>query len=365
MKIGFFCFDNAGGDAMALLAKEAETRGHEVTLFPKQVRGLAKERGQELIDLDAMVTGLSSFETEQELEFADFCLKFQTPWFVFEDVPGACLRPKAKDYWAYRAKLVFLAHPSGSEAAKEFGYDGTVYLGPPPQWRLEYESLMQAKAENWPRRKKLVEISGVSTEIGLSKNDRSVGLILGKEPEENNRIIKVVKEALAGMDARGIVLVVGKHPGERPDPNKPGDEERFTQLFVERSKILEDIWVANTNDTKIWKGARIAGSADVMIYASGTNISIAGAYARVPGIYLNDEGVRARVKIQTGGETWFVAELGGAVKASSRDQLADAIQFLLTSAGQDRCCRQQEKAFPLPDDWHTERKIIEFLEKVM
>ena len=220
MKIGFFCFDNAGGDAMALLAKEAETRGHEVT-YSKQVRGLAKERGQELIDLDAMVTGLSSFETEQELEFADFCLKFQTPWFVFEDVPALVSDPRPRIIGLIGPRLVFLAHPSGSEAAKEFGYDGTVYLGPPPQWRLEYESLMQAKAENWPRRKKLVEISGVSTEIGLSKNDRSVGLILGKEPEENNRIIKVVKEALAGMDARGIVLVVGKHPAKGLIPINP------------------------------------------------------------------------------------------------------------------------------------------------
>ena len=65
MKLGFFCFDNAGGDAMKILAEAAITANHNVMLFPKQVRGLAHGSEVDVAGLDAMVTGLSSFEIEQ------------------------------------------------------------------------------------------------------------------------------------------------------------------------------------------------------------------------------------------------------------------------------------------------------------
>ncbi|MBI2052370.1 MAG: hypothetical protein HYT38_01670, partial [Candidatus Sungbacteria bacterium] len=101
-------------------------------------------------------------------------------------------------------------------------------------------------------------------------------------------------------------------------------------------------------------------------YASGTNISIAGAYARVPGVYLDDEGVRARMRAQTGQEKWFVAELGGAHKASGDFGLSMALNTLIKDpTARQALYHDQEQAFPLPDDWHTERKIIHFLEQII
>ncbi|MEK7077696.1 MAG: hypothetical protein AAB928_01200 [Patescibacteria group bacterium] len=360
MKIGFYCFDNAGGDAMKLLAEAAFKAGHEDVLFSKQTRGLALE--EEIAGFDAMVTGLSSFETEQELAFAEICLRHNIPWYVFEDVPGACLRPKAKDL-APRAKLVFLALPSGADDAREFGYPGSVYLGPPPQWRVEYETLTQAKAENW-RSKMCKRIGSGEATFGLYQNDKVVGLIGGKDPEENNRVIKLLVSVVLGMGKDNIVIAFGRHPGEKPNPDKPGDQGRFERAFAERSNMLESIWTGVTDDTGVWKGSRIAGAADVMVYASGTNISIAGAYARVPAVYLDDKGVRERIKSQSGQEKWFVAELGGAYKASGDFGLSMALNMLIKdpSARQD-LYHLQEQAFPLPDDWHTEHKIIRFVEQ--
>ncbi|MFY9493491.1 MAG: hypothetical protein WAP55_03385 [Minisyncoccia bacterium] len=358
MKIGFYCFDNAGGDAMSLLVGAAKAARHDTALFIKQERGLAQDSN--MVGLDAMITGLSSFEPEQELAFAEICREHNIPWYVFEDVPGACLNPKAKD-WAPKAKLVFLALPSGADDARKFGYPGSVYLGPPPQWRVEYETLMAAKAENWRARMRKVVGGGLAM-FGLDQNDKVVGLIGSKDPEENNRVISVVVSAMRGMD--NVILAFGQHPGEKPNPDKPGDQERFERAFAERSKMLESVWTGVTNDTSVWKGSRIAGAADVMVYASATNISIAGAYARVPGIYLDDEGVRARMRAQSGQEKWFVAELGGAFKVSGLLSLKVRLNMLINDPlTQQDLHHFQEQSFPLPDDWHTERKIIRFVEQ--
>lgn len=364
MRLGFFCFDNAGGDAMKILAEAAGKAGHNFVLFPKQVCDLAQSSADDIAELDAMVTGLSSFETEQELAFADICIRRGIPWFIFEDVPGACLRPKAKER-AYYAKLVFLANPSGTQAAQDFGYAGSVYLGPPPQWRVEYETLMAAKAENWRARMQKRIGSGPAM-FGLHQDDKVIGLIGGKDPNENNRVIDLLVSVVLEMGKDNIVIAFGKHPGEKPNPDKAGDKERFERAFAERSEMLKSVWTGTTDDTSVWRGSRIAGAADVMVYASGTNISIAGAYARVPAVYLDDEGVRARMRAQSGQEKWFVAELGGAFKASGLQDLKAALHSLLTSplARQD-LYHLQEQSFPLPDDWHTETKIIRFLEQTV
>ena len=127
--------------------------------------------------------------------------------------------------------------------------------------------------------------------------------------------------------------------------------------------MLQQVTWANTSQ---WGGSQVAGAVDVMIYASGTNISIAGAYARVPGVYLDDEGVRSRMVEQTGQEKWFVAELGWAHKASGDFGLSMALNILIKDpAARQVLYHDQEQAFPLPEDWHTETKIVRFLEQVM
>ena len=132
---------------------------------------------------------------------------------------------------------------------------------------------------------------------------------------------------------------------------------------AEREEMLRGVLVADTSN---WKGAELAAAADVMVYASGTNISIVGAFARRPAVYLDDESVRARIAKQSGGDgSWFVAEFGGAYKAKSVNDLLSCIMAALSKPGRDELCRWQEAAFPLPDDWHTEDKIIRALEDLV
>ncbi len=370
-KFGFFCFDVAGGTAMEILAKEAEARSHEVILFPKQEVGLAQKRGGEVVGMDAMLTGLSSFQTEEELAFAEVCDRFGVPWYIFEDVPGASLRPKARSY-AGQAKLVFLAHLCTKEAARDFGYNSLVYLGPPPQWRLEYQTIKDAQAKNV--RAEMQKVIGGGSPIPVQDADILIGAVGGKDPKENNRVLWMLVGAVKGLHR--AVICFSEHPGEKPK-QKTGESDanfavrlaEYEKFMKEREEILSDVWSASPRS---FNGAQVAGSADVMVFFSGTNIQIGAAFARIPNVSLDDEGFRARIRAQSGQEKWFVNELGGSMVVKSGDGLASAIKSLLVSdIVQAHLLEMQEVAFPIPDDWndpaadHTETKIIKFLEQVL
>ena len=381
MKLGFFAYDNAAGDAMAILAKSAEELGHQVVLFPKQVLGYAVEHAAEMRDCDVVVTGLSSFQTQEELDLVEMLDKGSIKWVMFEDVPGTCMRPlvKTRDM-VWRADLVLLASPAVAEAAKEFGYRcPLVYVGPPPQWRKEYETLMAAIASNKRMEMETRSWRGQIVKGPLGDGGRMsdymlvggrtvIGLIGGKDPAENNRVIKIVASVVDDMS--DAVIAFGEHPGEKAERKEgmsdyefEAEKARFGRLFAEREEMLRGVWVADTSN---WKGAELAAAADVMVYASGTNISIVGAFARRPAVYLDDESVRARIAKQSGGDgSWFVAEFGGAYKAKSVNDLLSCIMAALSKPGRDELCRWQEAAFPLPDDWHTEDKIIRALEDLV
>lgn len=368
MHIGFFCYDNAGGNAMKLLADTAAAMGHTVKLFPKQVRDQAVTAWLALKSMDMMVTGLSSFLTEEELAFADQCRKNGVPWVVFEDVPGACRRPKVKEY-APHAAAVIVAHPMMVAAAKVFGYTGELaYLGPPPQWRTDYRTLIEARKVNLMGRMTKVDgNTGVAMSVPVGDDDMVIGLVGGKDPVENNRVLRIVVEA--AKQAPRVVIAFAKHPGEKPErkssmTNAEYEElERvFDRLFAERHEILAEVQAADVDG---WNGMQVAATVNVMVYASGTNISIAGAYAGVPGIYLDDDGVRERMREQTGQDNWFVADLGGAIKVKNAGSLVVHLGSLSTESGLRQLRRAQEAAFPMPNDWFTEPKIIRFIEKVV
>ena len=364
MKLGFYCFDNAGGDALKIVAEEAKSRGHEVVNPVKQLP-VSDEAMVALLDCDAVVTGLSAFETDMELNVVRW-LRSEIPWFVFEDVPEAALRPKAKEL-AYRAKLVFAAHPSGAQAVQDFGYAGSVCLGPPSQWRAEYEGVMAAKANNArseiskTRRPSntaaIMNLKDACTVWSLEGNDKVVGIILGKDPDENNRILRLLKDALSEL-GDSYVLAISQHPGEKA--TKTEDKDRFEGAFAERKEILSGIWHFDSG----WKGAKLAGNVDVLVSGSGSNITIASAYARVSQVWLDDEGVRARMRAQTGKDTWFVAELGGMLVADGVGDLGPMIKTALSERGRQYLLQMQENNFPLPEDWHTEKKIVDLLEKL-
>lgn len=351
-KFGFYSFDVALGNNMELLATEAKKRGHEVVNPIKQMP-VSEEAMVALVGCNVVVTGLSSFETWQELEVVRQ-LPDNVKWVVFEDVPDSCLRPKARDF-AYRADMLLMAPHTNLEDVARFGYRIKTYLGPPPLWGVEYHELMRAKAMHLRKGMEKTASTGKAL-LPLRSTDNLVGLVGGKEPNINNMVLAMLIHALENKF--GSVIGFSQHPGEKAI--KPEDEERFASALKAREEMLKQCWHLAKN----WKGVEIGAAADVMIYAGGTHASIAGTYARVPGVYLNIPEVRERMVKQTGKDTWFVAELGGCYKASDVDSLAATIKLASSDEGKAYLLAMQEAAFPIPDDWNMAAKIIDYVEQL-
>ncbi len=350
LSLGFYAFDHAAGDALRIVAEEAKSRGHH-TVNPQKQMPVSDEGMAALIMCDAVVLGLSSFQTEMEINLLK-ALPKATRVFILEDVPEAARRPKFREY-VNRVVLVFSAHDLYRSSIHDFGYDGSVYLGPPPQWRAEYEGVMAAKTGN--ARSEIGSFNYGGDSYVLDSSVKIVGTILGKDPIENNRILVILAEAIRGNN---ILLAISQHPGEKA--TKPEDEEKFQKAFAERKEILKGVWLFDSG----WKGSKLAGAVDVLFSGSASNITIASAYARVPQVWLNDKGVRERMRAQTGKETWFVPALGGALVSFGGD-LKKVINTALSEGGRTYLLNKQEQNFPLPDDWHTEKKIVDFLEKIV
>ena len=88
MKLGFYCFDHAGGDALKIVAEEAISRGHQVVNPAKQMP-VSEEAMIALMGCDVVVTGLSSFKTEMELEVVRQ-LDPKISWIVFPCLAISC-----------------------------------------------------------------------------------------------------------------------------------------------------------------------------------------------------------------------------------------------------------------------------------
>lgn len=272
---------------------------------------------------------------------------------------GACRRPKAQAMAQY-AQAVILAHPAKEfvDQAREFGYGLVYYLGPPPQWRADYEATKAAIERNI--RTTVMRLAvGASSPSDIRNGDVIIGYIGGKEPNINNKMLVILCD-IARENQPWYNIAFGKHPRERAE--KPEDEEHFQEAFLQRGAILSEV---NHVVTDGLKGADIVGLADIMVYASGATNSISGAMLQRPQIYYEDDDVRARMKVQqNGNEHWFVADLGGVVKTCSPSGLSRSLNLLFTPAVKEVLAQTQAKNFPVPVDWDTETKIIRFLENL-
>lgn len=352
-KFGFYSYDVGPGNNMELLAAEAKKRGYEV-VNPKKQAPLSKEALVALRGCCVVVTGLSSFETRHELNIVRN-LPDNTNWVVFEDVPDSCLRPEARDY-AFRVDRLLMTPHTKLEDVARFGFRKNICLGPPPLWGVEYHELMRAKAMHL--RKGMEKTASIGKAfLPLQSTDELAGFVGGKEPNINNLVLAMLIHALENKFRS--VIGFSQHPGEKA--TKPEDEERFARAFEARADMLRQCWHLAKN----WKGVEVGATADVMVYAGGTHASIAGAYARLPGVYLDIPEVRDRMVKQTGKETWFVPELGGCYKASnSVDNLASVLRLATSEEGKAELLATQEAAFPIPDDWNTAAKIIDHIEQL-
>lgn len=361
MKICLASYDIGPHLNLGLIAKRAFDLGHEAVVLPAE-KDLTDnwKVAKEIQGSDILVTGLASFETEADLTVASCALANNVPWVVLEDVPEACLRPKAR-ILADKASAVILAHPAEQfrQHAVEFGYRPEIltYLGPPPQWRADYETTKAAMDANLRGSLQMIRQSYSFQPVTLPQSMTVLGYIGVKNPITNNNILKMLGAVLGNKFA----IAFGKHPRERTE--RPEDEQRFAELFAERDEIVRDTYCVITDGLN---GAKVVAISDIMLYSGSSTNGISGAMLGRRQIYYEDEAVKARIRKQTGQDHWFVAELGGAVKVSSILELADAIKYLSVSGELSALLnRNQQQNFPAPQDWDTETKIVRFLENLV
>ncbi len=360
MRVCFAAYDLGPRANLELIAKKARDLGHEVVVIPSEKILNPSSAGVIAIS-DVLVTGLASFETEADLLAASCALYRSVPWVVFEDVPGACRRPKAQAL-IEKSSAVILAHPAEEfrQQAVEFGYRPEVltYLGPPPQWRVDYEVVQEAISQNLREKVYMVPARGGDL-VNVPQSSRIIGLIGGKDPAINNKVLRLIAEAIAGQS--DFAIAFSQHPRERAE--KPEQEAMFARAMDERMQILHNL---NQVMVKHLKGAEVVGLADIMIYAGGATNSISGAMLQRCQIYYEDDTVRARMRDQQNGwDTWFVTEMGGAIKAHTPEGLGASLKVLTTLAGKEMLARNQTQSFPVPADWDTETKIVRFLENLV
>ena len=151
---GFYAYDKGPSNMIALVAQEAQKRAHHVVHIPPQVKSGALEYVEAASECDAILIGLSSFQTQEETDFVNAVWKRQREkmerWIghdigdnewpdhftrakvvVMEDVPGTCLRPLAKDLTS-QVYAAIVAAPFAAEDALNFGYKMVRYEGPIP-----------------------------------------------------------------------------------------------------------------------------------------------------------------------------------------------------------------------------------------
>jgi len=352
VKIVFYGYDVAVGRNMQALAVCAQERGHAAILIPMQQKGVTAIRKSEIVNCDVLVTGLSGFETEQELVLVEMASALEKPWVIHEDVPGSCLRPKAKEF-APTASAVILALPYGEVAAKNFGYQETRYLGLPPLWGELYQEMTSSNVQKEGLYK---SYAGRREPVGLE--DVVILPSGGKSPAFNNMVLELICEAGLVVFGGSFVLAFSAHPGEKPEDST--EEEIFQQMIIRRKELLGRVW---TLDVGLHSLSELQKACDITVFAGASTLSIAGAYNRQRMVYLDNEAVRERIQTQILGDgTWFVAELGGALKVDGPEQIREAFCSLMTTEGRALLRAMQETNFPFPETWGTEGNILDFLE---
>ena len=356
-KMGFYSYTVGPAGMLKAVLSSAEKAGHQTLQFEENKPGIVAARKDEMSDLGVALLGLDSDRVEEGLELIDYLFSRNIPIVVMEDTPGSVLRPKAKEYTP-KVAACLVAMQNGIDGAKSFGYERVEYFGPPPHWGVSYRDMMD-KPSRRPEFKKRVG----SEVVDLDTSDQIMYVPGTKVPEVVNVAIRGSVDAGKQTLGENFVFHFRRHPGEVPNKNKPGDEERFSKLFEERKPLLEGLTILEPGDSN---NPQLIRAADITIFpGGGPTESIVAAYARIPTLFCwNDlvaQGLRD-IGIQSG--KWFVAELGGSLKVTNSDELASGINSLLKGDGCERLKKMQEKNFPLPKTWDTAPRVVELLEGV-
>jgi len=274
-------------------------------------------------ETDALITGLSSFKSFEELEMGKIANMLNIPWFIIADTHENWGRPNARD--KIKNAIVIVASPDEIQGALNFGYRDAVYLGGPPEWN-DFWSIKPA-------------------EIDLGKK---LSILVGgiKLPEINHTLLR---EAVKAMNTIGLdyQLIYKPHPNENNNTTGESVEE-----------ILEDVDVIET-DARLMNLLPVV---DLTILTSGTTAIIQAAHQRTPTIYFENDMIIKRMREQIGTSKWIPIEAGVSLKADSSN-IVEKIQELLTREGVKNLQEQQKKIYPKPETINkkSEKRILDYI----
>ena len=368
MKLGFYAYDVGPASNLAALAK---VFAGEAVIAPPQQPGAALALLPRFNECDALVVGLASFQTEQELDLIER-LRPEVPVFVYEDVPGTCSRPKVRDrglFGRFAAVLSALPGVYWRDETLKLGYRHAVYLGPPVHWGRLYAAMTSPRVATL-REQLFAPVAPVFFFAGI------------KNPEVVNDILEALAPVLRHCRGR---LAFRPHPGEEPREPLPlptdasedlkvihrreakryrEEKEHYDRALSRRRDLLAEVPTVDV-DGVIARGeasfSEIAAAANVPVFTGGATDSIIAAYARVAAIYYDypEAAENLRRQCLIGDGRWFVPELGGSYRASSSDELRDAAERILAGAGELR--QSQEQNFPIPATWDSASAALDFI----
>jgi len=367
MKVGYYGYDNVFKSLLPPIIRETEdVRGYVKGVWlPPQIRGVAAERKLEIADCDAVLLGLSSFQTQEELVLVGAAKRV----VVIADAPGSELRPKAQAWVREQAMLpkaqrklrgVIIALESARQGAIDFGYppEDIYYVGPPPHWGVSYRQMMEI--DIGAVRSSLVVRRGQEELQPFVSEDVLVYVAGTKMPLVVNAMLRCAITAGRELFGHRFVLGFAPHPGERAE--KQEDEEMFAQAFAERAKMREGLREADVS--KISNPQRYA-VADLVITTGGPTETLAAAYARNTNVVYYRDAAVVMFLVESGVQEgkWFVPDYGGAYLVGPETFL-DGVRFAMSPEGKAYLLKQQEENFPLPETWDTAPAIVDVLEFV-
>ncbi len=355
-RMGFYAHDLSPAHQL----KELSELAVNPLLIPGQEIDIAKKYTEELRHCAAIVLGLSSHRTDQEIAVWEFANENNIPVVILDDSFGSSLRPAAQNI-AKTARLNFVAHQAGLEPASTFGYVNPQYVGPPSHWKDGFDRIANAGQHASLLRKKL---PGTTDAVPFAEGDKLIYVPGGKgRPEEMNHAIEVIGEAARKAFGDQLVFVFDKHPGEKA--TKPEETARYEKAFADREALLRDANMALLVNNPVLKGPELTGLADVTVFAgAGPTESITGAMANRRTAFWNmrlQNGVYQPIPRE---EQWLVLSQGGSIPLD-RDNvsaIASTLRALTNdTSAQNVLLEGQKKNFPVPTEWDFRQQILDMI----
>ncbi len=329
LNLSLFAFDQGPTNNLELIKKEAEGRGHRVNALFKQK--LPSTDAIIETKTDFLITGLSSFKNADELALGETASEAGIPWLIVADTHRAFAREAATGRVGHA--ILAIAATLEEEEAAIFGYRSIHYFGGPPAW----QDFWAVKHLGLLHEQPTVYISGI------------------KSVEITDEFLRVVGEGVRSVLGENWVLVFRPHPGE-------------VETDVERAAIKE------RRETEIFRGviqinpkgsdAELAISAEFPFFTSGGTSTVTAAMHRKWAAYYESPTVRARVKAQTGHETWWPADVGAVVRVANPAEIAEAIRASQNPLARTKLRARQYEAYPgvAAGGHRVEERILNFIE---